>query len=77
MEILQSIIAFIPKYLSGMILLLVYIVLAASWVAGIFFKLLGNQFFGAFLSFIFPPYGIVSAWIAIYKESSLNRKLNR
>lgn len=75
MELLQSIITFIPKYLSGMILLFVYLILAASWVAGIFYKLLDNKLISAFLSFIFPPYGIGFAWITIYKEESLKRKI--
>lgn len=75
MELLHSIIVFIPKYISGMILLLVYLVLAASWVAGIFYKLLDNKFISAFLSFILPPYGIGSAWCTIYKEESLKRKI--
>jgi hypothetical protein len=70
MESVKAGIEIIGGVLGAMTLAFLVICLVASWLAGVVSKLLDSNILGAFLAFVFPPYGMIYVWCRIYKEET-------
>lgn len=74
MEFLKAGIEFSVSFFGAMALFCFAICVAAIWLTGVISKLFDSNFLGAFLAFVFPPYGIAHALHGIYKEEAFRKR---